>query len=214
MVGRSRTGGVSMELFERLEEARERCNVLTHPFYERWERGELRPEELAYYAGEYRHAVVALAETAAKAASAEPELHEHAGEEAAHVALWDAFAWTVGADAGRAPTPETEECVRAWTSGVDELEALAIMYAVESGQPEISKTKLDGLVRHYGYSTEGPATAYFRLHAELDRAHAQQARRLLSEKAQPADEERLLASAEGALAGNWTLLDGVEGALG
>src|SRR5215210_5226383 len=185
MVGRSRTGGANLELFERLEEARERCNVLTHPFYERWERGELRPDELAFYAG----------------------------EEAAHVALWDAFAWTVGADAGRAPTPETEKCVRAWTSGVDELEALAIMYAVESGQPEISQTKLDGLVRHYGYSTEGPATAYFRLHAELDRAHAEQARRLLTEKAQPEDEERLVGSAEGALAGNWTLLDGVEGAL-
>src|SRR5215213_4185221 len=105
MVGRSRTGGASMELFERLEDARQRCNVLTHPFYERWERGELRREELAYYAGEYRHAVVALAETASKAASADPELREHADEEAAHVALWDAFAWTAGADAGRPPTP-------------------------------------------------------------------------------------------------------------
>src|SRR6266516_4617965 len=45
---------------------------------------ELTREELAHYAGEYRHAVVALAETAAK--SGNPR---HAKEEAEHVALWD-----------------------------------------------------------------------------------------------------------------------------
>ncbi|HEX9416342.1 MAG TPA: iron-containing redox enzyme family protein [Gaiellaceae bacterium] len=199
-----------MDFFERLEEARNRWNVLSHPFYERWESGELGEDELAYYAGEYRHAVVALAQTAAQAATADPELREHAEEEAAHVALWDTFAWTAGADAGRPARAETAECVRSWTAAADELEALAILYAVESGQPAISETKLAGLVEHYGYSAEGPATAYFRLHSELDRAHADQARRLLEQKAGPDDEERLLVAASGALAGNWTLLDGVQ----
>ena len=54
-----------MELFDRLDGARERWNVLRHPFYLRWERGELTRDELAFYAGEYRHVVVALARTAA-----------------------------------------------------------------------------------------------------------------------------------------------------
>jgi pyrroloquinoline-quinone synthase len=202
-----------MEFFARFEDARSRWSVLAHPFYTRWERGELSAGDLAYYAGEYRHAVVALAQTAAQAAAADPELREHADEEAAHVALWDAFAWNAGADAGRPPRRETRECVRSWTAAGDGLEALAILYAVESGQPEISKTKLAGLVRHYGFSPEGPATAYFRLHAELDRAHAEQARALLEEKAAPEDADRLVAAASGALEGNWTLLDGVEGAL-
>lgn len=200
-----------MDLFERLEDARKRWNVLSHPFYERWEHGELTTDELGYYAAEYRHAVVALAATAAQAASTDPELCEHAEEEAAHVALWDAFAWAAGADAARPPRPETDRCVRSWTA-VDELEALAILYAVESGQPEISQTKLEGLVRHYGFSPDGPATAYFRLHAELDREHAEQARQLLAEKAAPEDSDRLVAAASGALAGNWELLDGVESA--
>lgn len=198
-----------MNFFERVDDARSRWDVLRHPFYARWERGELSAGELAYYAGEYRHAVLALASAAAQAASSDPELREHAEDEEAHVALWDSFARAVGAEGGT-PRAETRECVRAWTGGADELEALAILFAVESGQPEISRTKLEGLVRHYGFRPDGPATEYFRLHAELDRAHAEQARRLLAEKARPDDEERIVAAAVSALTGNWTLLDGVE----
>jgi pyrroloquinoline-quinone synthase len=202
-----------MDFFERLEEARERWNVLQHPFYTRWEKGELTTDELGYYAGQYRHAVVALAETAAQAAAAEPAVREHANEEAAHVDLWDEFARAAGAAPESPARAETRECAGAWTAAGDGLEALAILYAIESGQPAISSTKLTGLVEHYGYTPDSPATAYFRLHAKLDHAHAAEARRLIEEHATPEDEDRLVAAAEGALAGNWKLLDGVENAL-
>ncbi len=200
-----------MDFFDRLEEARKRWNVLEHPFYTRWEKGELTQEELGYYAGQYRHAVVALAATARQAADADPTVREHADDEEAHIELWDDFGSAAGGTDGT-PRDETRECVRAWTGGSDGLEALAILYAVESGQPAISSTKLTGLVEHYGYTPDSPATAYFRLHAELDHEHADEARRLLEERATPEDGERLLAAATGALAGNWKLLDGVEAA--
>jgi pyrroloquinoline-quinone synthase len=192
-----------MQLFDRLAAVRSRWNVLEHPFYRRWSSGELTAEELSFYAGEYRHAVVALAD-AASAADA-----DHAEEERAHVELWDRFAAAVGASEAVDPLPETRECVAAWTAGRDALEGLAILYAIESAQPAISRTKLDGLVRHYGVG-EGPATEYFALHAELDEEHAAHSRRLIEERLDAADGERLVAAAERALRGNWALLDGVE----
>jgi pyrroloquinoline-quinone synthase len=192
-----------VDFFDRLETARARCNVLEHPFYLRWSAGELTSDELAVYAGEYRHAVAALADGLASAG-----LEEHAAEEAGHVKLWDDFARAVGGDVGHAPRDQTVTCVEAWTAGRDMLEGLAIAYAIESGQPEISRVKLEGLLRHYGVE-EGPATAYFELHAELDHEHAARSRDLIERYAGDGDSERLAMAGENALRGNWTLLDGV-----
>jgi pyrroloquinoline-quinone synthase len=185
-----------------IEAAARRWNVLEHPFYTRWSAGELSAAELAEYAAQYRHAVVALADAAAATGDA-----EHAREEAEHVALWDAFAAACGSQP-RGANAETAECAAAWRAGDDRLEHLAVLYAIESAQPEISRTKLDGLLGHYGFA-EGPATEYFALHSERDVEHAAAARAELERLATDADAERLAARAEAALRGNWMLLDGV-----
>jgi pyrroloquinoline-quinone synthase len=192
-----------MNLIDRIDEARTRWNVLDHPFYLRWERGELSREDLAYYAGEYRHAVVALADAAAVGGDS-----EHAAEEAAHIDLWDDFAAALEARLDREPSTETRECATAWRSE-DSLEARAVLYAVESGQPAISQTKLTGLVDHYGFTAGTKATEYFELHADRDHEHAAASAEVLR-KAAPEDTDRLVAAAEAALKGNWHLLDGVE----
>jgi pyrroloquinoline-quinone synthase len=189
-----------MNLIERLDEARRRCNVLEHPFYRRWECGELTRDELGFYAGEYRHAVVALA--GAAAAAGDPD---HAAEETAHIALWDDFAAALDAPLDREPAPETAACTAAWRPE-DPLEARAVLYAIEAGQPEISRTKLAGLVDHYGFEADSPATAYFAVHAERDHEHAATSRAVLA-AADPAEPDRLVAAAEEALEGNWRLLD-------
>lgn len=202
-----------MDFFARVESLRERWNVLEHSFYQRWSDGSLEREELAFYAGEYRHAVVALAD-AVGAAAARPGapqalLAEHASEEADHVRLWDGFARELQADTARPPRPETKACAESWMAGEDALEGLVAAYTIESGQPAVSQTKLEGLLDRYGFE-EGPATEYFALHAELDHEHAAQSRELIEERLADADLDRLLEVAEGVLKGNWELLDGVE----
>jgi pyrroloquinoline-quinone synthase len=204
-----------VDLIRRLDQARERWNVLRHPFYRRWSAGELSREELAFYAGEYRHAVVALAdasEAAAKTSESElrADLEEHGREERAHVELWDRFADAVGADLGREPLSETMQCARAWRAASDAVEALAVLYTVEAGQPAISQTKLEGLIHHYGMSPGTDATRYFELHSELDHEHAARSRAALEKRLHELDPEDLARLGEDAVEGNWRLLDAVE----
>ena len=187
-----------MDVIAGIDAARERWNVLEHPFYTRWEAGDLTREELSRYAGEYRHAVVALARAARTA-------RLHADEEAAHIALWDEFAGALGANEEHEPLPQTRCCASAWAAADDDLGAAAILYAIEAGQPAISETKLRGLVEHYGFSEGAPEVEYFAVHGERDHEHAAEARSALAK----ADDPGLVRLAESALAANWALLDGV-----
>jgi pyrroloquinoline quinone (PQQ) biosynthesis protein C len=124
------------------------------------------------------------------------------------VRLWDGFVEAAGGDAGDAPTIETEECVRAWTAPGDIGEKLVRLYAIESGQPPISRTKREGLLERYGFA-DGAGTAYFRVHETRDVEHAAEARELISELAGDADPDAIVAEAESAFRANWRLLDGV-----
>ncbi len=201
-----------MDFFARLDALRARWNVLEHPFYVRWSEGDLEREELAFYAGEYRHAVIALAEaveappraprspTRASPRGCRPARRARRGGGRARGSCGTSsrWPWTPTSSARRARRPQA--CRESWTAGRDALESLVAAFTIESGQPAIARTKLDGLVERYGFE-EGPATEYFSLHAELDHEHAAQSRELIEERLADADLERLLEVAEGVLRG-------------
>jgi pyrroloquinoline-quinone synthase len=202
-------------IWNRLETAHRGCDVLEHPFYLRWSRGELEREELAVYAAQYLHAARALADALDDAAEKAPPgylwpIAEHAWEEHHHVRLWEDFARSVGALVMVPAEPETWEFVAALVDGDRGwMETLVAVYAIESTQAAVAATKRDGLIRFYGINS-ARALAYFTLHAHRDDEHAAQVRRLVEPRVGSCDESRLVAAAEGAWRGNWTLLDGVE----
>jgi pyrroloquinoline-quinone synthase len=205
---------VNANLWDRIEQARAEHNVVEHPFYKRWSAGQLTREELAHYAGQYRYATEAIAKLSADIAAQAPEseraaLEVHAAEEADHVALWDGFVTAVGGTVGAEPNPETLECVETWTKADGFGRQLARMFAIESGQREISKAKTEGLARYYEI-TDAPGNLYFTVHEEIDPQHAAEGRKLIERHLNDFSDDDLLEAADQAFRANWRLLDGVE----
>ncbi len=210
---RGREVAVSGSVWERIEERRARYNVLEHPFYVKWSAGELTREELARYAGQYRHATEALARLCAEAAEEAPqenreEIARPCGRGGAPRRPLGRLRQAVGGEIGAQPTPETAECVTEWTAPDGYLGRLARMYAIESGQPEIARVKREGLASFYGIDG-GAGSEYFRVHERADHAHAEESRRLIEQAMGPEDEDELVEAAESAFRANWRLLDGV-----
>jgi pyrroloquinoline-quinone synthase len=204
-----------MDFWCSLDQIARTHDVLRHPFYERWSAGELTGAELANYAGQYRHAVIALADASASAAQGaddgvRAQLTAHAAEEATHIALWDDFIDTVGGEHDADPTAQTAHCATVWAGGEERelLPTLVALYAIEAAQPAISRAKRVGLAEHYG--VEGSGAAYFELHERLDVEHAAATRALIDDRLPGADIVPLLREAERVLAANWELLDGVD----
>jgi len=113
--------------------------------------------------------------------------------------LWDDFARALDASLDRDPTTRQPPAHRRGVARI-RWKRRAVLYAIESTQPEISRTKQTGLVEHYGFSQESPGTGYFSLHTDRDhaQAHAEASKRVLTEQTRPEDADRLVAAAEAA----------------
>ena len=83
------------------------------------------------------------------------------------------------------------------------------MYAIESEQPKISRTKLDGLKAFYGMSGDEDGTVYFREHEVADVRHAAVWRGVLRKNATSGDERASLEAAAVSSSAQNALLDSV-----
>ena len=197
-------------------------DLLTHPFYQAWSAGELRAEDLARYAEQYRFQVIALPELLRRARSVtrdedtRAELSRNLDDEegrtgVAHARLWEAFGAAVGAAAEASPLGETRASAESLAAlvGEDEVTALATMWAYEVQTARVAETKETGL-RCYGVDSP-EALRFFRLHGELDVHHA---RALLEgiERclARGGSLEAAKAAVERSSQAQWTFLDGAE----
>jgi pyrroloquinoline-quinone synthase len=157
--------------------------LLSHPFYRRWDAGELSPGELADYAGQYRHFEAALPGVLERVAGAIPQcrarrlvqanLRDERGEPVPHLTLFDEFAAAVGASEAVEPTPATRNLVDCYRSLSDQgpVPALAALAAYEVQSSAIATSKGAGLRTHYGLDALG--TGFWDVHAAVDGSHAE-----------------------------------------
>jgi pyrroloquinoline-quinone synthase len=161
--------------------------LLAHPFYQRWEAGQLVPGELAEYAVNYRAFEAALpavlsavvdqlrSEGDAEAARVvERNLADELGRPESHLALFDRFAEALGRDATAvAPGPAAEALVGTYFDLVAQgpVAALAGLAAYETQASAIAASKADGLRRWYGMDAAG--TEFWDVHAQMDADHGE-----------------------------------------
>lgn len=164
--------------------------LLHHPFYRRWEKGEVSITELAAYAAQYRHFEAYLPGFLEALVGGLPggmakdlvaaNLADELGDPVPHVELFERFARAVGAET-EAPSPATSALLATYRELLAETPraALAGFVAYESQASEVARTKADGLRRHHGFDDH--AVSFWQHHADVDARHAEWAWRALDE---------------------------------
>jgi len=192
--------------------------LLTHPFYRRWEAGELRTQELAEYAVHYRAFESVLptvlsivvdrlthdgefeaAELVAR------NLADELGRPESHLAMFDGFAAALPAARVSAPGAAADPLAETYLDLAEEspVAAIAGLAAYETQASAIAASKGDGLRRWYGMDAD--ATRFWDVHAAMDADHGDWAVEALA-KLGAEDDEVANASRRAADAW-WALLD-------
>lgn len=213
------------EILATLEQRIQARHLLTHPFYQAWSAGTLSMSALQEYSKQYYRQVEAFP-TYVSAVHAncpllpvrqqllENLLEEERGADN-HPELWLRFAEALGVHrqevAMAAPLPETTALVQTFRTLTRERSYLAgvtALLAYEAQVPEVAVTKIDGLKRFYGV-TDQQGLAFFQVHVQADRYHAETGWQILRGHLAPEQTEEVLNSCEQALDALWGMLDGV-----
>jgi pyrroloquinoline-quinone synthase len=154
--------------------------LLTHPFYRRWESGQLSREELTGYAEQYRcfetmlpNFLQALSEQLPEGPARDAVLDNLRDETAppSHLELFELFAAFYGAR-DVAPSLAMVNLVDAYREVLKRspASALAGLWAYESQGAAIAASKAGGLRSHYGAG--GPALTFWDAHWIVEGDHA------------------------------------------
>lgn len=200
-------------------------SILKHPFYQRWQAGDMTLDELKGYTCQYYQHVLAFPRYVSGAhancddLADRQELLENLREEEEgpnnHPELWLRFGEAIGLQredmTGAEPLPETtalDESFRRITKDSPFIAGIAALYAYESQVPEVAGTKMEGLKRYYGVDSPD-GLRFFVVHHSLDVEHSAVTRRMVARYAEaPGDEETAVGAVEEACDSLWGFLDG------
>jgi pyrroloquinoline-quinone synthase len=212
-------------ILEHIESRIAQRNLLLHPFYQAWTRGELPRPALRDYARQYYHHVAAFPTylSVLHSHTENQEVRRHIlanliDEEAGnpnHPELWLRFAESTGLRRDEVSNAElwdeTKKLIGTFRGVCREgsvAQGIAALYAYESQIPKIAQSKIEGLENFYGMNTPD-ALDYFRVHVEADREHSRVERELLESALNSEDAPAVEESVEVVLNSLWDLLSGV-----
>ncbi len=206
-----------------LNQQLDELHLLNHDFYKSWDEGTLSLETLQLYAQEYYHHVAAFPRYLSSIHSLCPDIQsrqillgnlieEEQGEEN-HPELWTRFAEGLGVSRDGISTPAQLETTNALVDGYFELTrsdyatGLGAIYAYERQTPEVAKSKIDGLKKHYGIESER-ALEFFTVHMKADEWHTQEIVGLINNLS-PQDQLKAANGAQVSAKLLWGFLDGM-----
>lgn len=185
-----------MQIIDKLNQVIAEYDLLKHPFYVAWSKGELSQEILKNYAVQYYHQVKSFPRFISRVHTHCPEIEarkvllENLVDEEIHgkdhPALWMQFAQGLGANKNDVlETPvieETQEMVDTYyeLANNDWRDGLCALYAYESQVPVVSASKIEGLKAFYGIHDE-ETLAFFTAHQAYDVEHSNQVASLIEQ---------------------------------
>lgn len=210
-----------MSVVARLNKVIAEYNLLNHPFYQAWSRGELSQATLQNYAVQYYNQVKSFPRFISRVHTHCPEIEarkvllENLVDEEIHgkdhPQLWMQFAEGMGASKSTVqntqPIEETKKMVDVYYHLADRdwRDGLCALYAYESQVPDVSASKIDGLKQFYGIN-DANTLEFFAAHQAYDVEHAKQVATLIEKYVDSEQAEIATREAASAL---WGFLDGM-----
>ena len=217
----------NIDFVEKVDKKIQDMHLLNHSFYQSWNEGSLSNDTIREYAAQYFQHVSAFPRYLSAIHSncedikirqilLENLVDEEKGSEN-HPELWMRFAEGMGNNRDKvknaALMKETKELVDTFNklSRSEQYHVgLAALYCYESMQPEISKTKKDGLQKLYGINDEN-TLKFFTVHMHADEWHREVIRNLLVELCNTDEKKKqILEAVDSALTALNNFLTGME----
>ena len=186
---------MAKEVLDRIDQMVQERSLLKHPFYESWNKGELPLDSLREYANQYYHFESAYPTflSGVHHRCTDREIRqlllsnlwdeEHGDEN--HVELWlrfcDALDLNRDGVIKSSPSEATQQLIDTYhelTTSSSVSAGVTALYAFESQVPEVAKTKIVGLKKHYGIDNP-EAISFFEVHRTLDIEHAEAERAMV-----------------------------------
>jgi pyrroloquinoline-quinone synthase len=141
--------------------------LLDHPFYQAWTEGEVPREQLAAYHRSYAEFIRQIPAYWQKVVDAfQQDTRRGSGivqDETEHIDLWELWGKELNPPS---VVPDMREVTDAFESMTPSM-LLGALQAFEIQQPEVARTKKEGLLRHYGCREED--LLYFDAHEQEEK---------------------------------------------